>query len=425
MGVNCISAIVPRQEGEAQVIRWHRNPQGTRSGLRWRRLFRCCLCQALPVFCLVITGISCPAAAVPAGDPPLEETGKTQAKETPSGLFLVKVTTARVGLYTPADPDGPKRIGRLRFVGGLQVHGHDERFGGFSGLVVAPDRSALLAVSDHGFWMRADIVGDAAGRPADLVNVAMAPIRDWRGDPVEPVGEDAEAIARSEGRLGPRLLVSFEHWHRVWSYPLIAGGSAPFLGAMLAPATPLRLPRKTLRHPANGGIEAMVELTDGRLLLFSEKDRLVDSRLTAWLVDPAGGRASPLSLVPIADGFAPSDAARLPNGDLLLLERRYRALEGPSAAIVRIARDDIRAGAVLHGEELARLVPPVTLDNYEALDVAIGPDGRTWLYLMSDDNYRRTQRTLLMVFSLEEGAGAAPAGEKESARSGAGRSSEP
>ncbi len=366
---------------------------------RWRARARRGACMLFAVL-----GIGIPFAFAAPADASRAGAAMAQGASTDpaaAGLFAVKVTTARVGLHTPPQPDAPDRIGALRFVAGLQIHGHDARFGGFSGLVLAPDGSALLAVSDRGFWMRADIVRDAHGRPVDLVNVFMAPIRDWRGDPVDPVGEDAEALARARGRLGPRLLVAFEHWHRIWSYPLIAASSLPFSGAMLAPATPLRLPRRVLRHPANGGIEAMVELVDRRLLLFSEKDESVDGRLTVWLVAPDGSRTERLSLRPVADGFAPSDAALLPDGDVLVLERRYRLLEGPSAAIVRIRRRDIRSGAVLHGEELARLAPPVTLDNYEALDVVAGPDGRIRLHLMSDDNHRRTQRTLLMVFALE------------------------
>ncbi len=324
------------------------------------------------------------------------------------GLFAVETTVAAVDLYTPAAPDRPRRLGELTFLSGLQIYGHDDRFGGFSGFVLDGNGRTLLAVSDNGFWMRAELERDRNGIPRDVGNVVMGPIHDFRGDSLTPVAEDAEALTLLSGRLGSRLLVAFEHWHRLWTYPVGTHGP-PFLAPMVAMAEPLRVPKKVLQHPPNRGIEAAVELRPGRLLLFSEGARTRgpdDGGLQAWLVDfppdggsrDAPGRAQSLALQPFEEGFAPTAAALWPGCCVILLERRYRVMTGVEAAIVAIPLARIRPGVRVAGRLLARLAPPVTVDNFEGLWVEPDSTGRARILLLSDDNYRRSQRTLLMTF---------------------------
>ena len=51
---------------------------------------------------------------------------------------------------------------------------------------------------------------------------------------------------------------------------------------------------------------------------------------------------------------------------------------------------------------VAEWARPSSVDNMEALDIRRAADGALWLYLLSDDNANPLQRTLLMVFRLEE-----------------------
>lgn len=350
-----------------------------------RRLIACALGLALAA-----------AGSAAAQQPPVPEAARE--------LFAVKTTVAAVDLYTPADPAAPRRVGALVFEAGLQIHGDDARFGGWSGLLLDPAGRTLLAVSDNGFWLHAEITRDAAGIPRGLARVVMGPIRDIRGATLDPVGEDAEALAWLHGPRGPRVVVAFERWHRLWAYP-DGPGDRPLLGPLLALPEPVKLPQRVLRHPANAGLEAVVEIAPGRLLLFSEGARADEASgaLRAWLADTRTGEAAPLALRPVEEGFAPTDAALLEGCCVLLLERRYRVLEGPAAAVRAIPLADIRPGAVLQGRLLARLQPPMTVDNFEGLAVERTRDGAARLLLLSDDNYRSSQRTLLMAF-LWEGA---------------------
>src|SRR3546814_5302339 len=60
--------------------------------------------------------------------------------------------------------------------------------------------------------------------------------------------------------------------------------------------------------------------------------------------------------------------------------------------------DDIRADRAVRSVEIGR-VPKALADNFEGATVTVA-DGRTWLWLVSDDNYSSWQRSLLLQFEL-------------------------
>ena len=103
-----------------------------------------------------------------------------------------------------------------------------------------------------------------------------------------------------------------------------------------------------------------------------------------------------------ARDFKPTDAALLPNGDVLVLSRYFKLLGGFKARLERISAGVIAGGAVLKGELLARFAPPLTVDNFEGVAVARDADGATLVYILSDDNFHFLQRTLLLLFRLGE-----------------------
>src|SRR5262245_12804284 len=53
---------------------------------------------------------------------------------------------------------GNRRFGKLEYRGGVILSSDDERFGGFSGLAISADGRAILAVSDEGWWLRANVI---------------------------------------------------------------------------------------------------------------------------------------------------------------------------------------------------------------------------------------------------------------------------
>ena len=293
----------------------------------------------------------------------------------------VEVTATPVPLYA----DSPDRItvGALTYKGGLQLRAGNPRFGGFSGLGVSADGARMVSISDRGMSLSANLSYDDRGNLNGITDTDIGALADLDGEGL--VGKrwsDAEAM--SPGVEG-EIIVAFERDHRLWRYDP---------GAINARA--LRPPDELSGLPGNGGIEALTLLNDGRLFAIAAGSTDEDGSV-AWVSKPDGWEV----LIYLADnGFRPTGAATLPNGDVLVLERFYTPRAGVRIRIKRVTARAIFAGAEVTGEIIADLRPPMSIDNFEGIDVRQGSDGETLVYLISDDNFNDDQRTLLLMFSL-------------------------
>lgn len=323
----------------------------------------------------------------------------------------------------PLDEGDParERIGALVSLGGVELQGDFPGFGGYSGLRLLPD-GRLLAVSDRGHWL--------AFRPVEqgqrLTGVAQAvhgPLLDEAGQPLGYPDYDAEALEVLPGPEGTLdILVAFEQRHRLWRYavpmpaPILMGGQdvgetpqqaegrpeglfsqrpvslAPLLKDWGLDGWPGPL-------PANAGLEAVAVSATGAALLLAEGTGRGRLRLRAdapWV--PIRYNSAP--------GFKPTDAAFLPVPGrhlALVLSRHFSILHGVAATLELVDLEAAKDG-VLPGRLLARLAPPVSVDNMEGVAVAPHPAGGWSVYLMADDNQNPLQRTLLLKFHLPAGA---------------------
>jgi hypothetical protein len=159
----------------------------------------------------------------------------------------------------------------------------------------------------------------------------------------------------------------------------------------------------------NRGVEALALIGAGRMkgtvVAFSERLSDGGGNLKGWLI--GGPSPGAIALKPIA-GFDITDMAPLPDGGLVLLERRFRYSEGIKMRIRRIAAGEVRPGAVIEGEVLLTADDRYNIDNMECIAAHRSPSGETILTLMSDDNFSPLQRTLLMQFALPDGRVAEP-----------------
>ena len=148
----------------------------------------------------------------------------------------------------------------------------------------------------------------------------------------------------------------------------------------------------------------MIRLADGRFLIFSEGRRLADGTTEVLLFDGdpalAGTKAVRLGYRAPED-FRITDAAQLPDGRLLFLNRRISLLAGIQAKLTIAEAPKLKEGAILAGRELAHFQPPVTTDNYEAMSIET-ENGRPVVWIASDDNFMGFQRTLMLKFALAE-----------------------
>lgn len=270
-----------------------------------------------------------------------------------------------------------RRLGRLDFLGAWELTSNDPRFGGISAIHV--EGTELLALSDAGWRIRVPSAPGGSPVRAEVAMVAQGP-----GAQDEKEDRDIESLVVEGGQAW----VGYEQANAVWRYD-----EARFAARSSA------APPAMARWESNRGAEAMVRLADGRFLVFSEGSG-GDSEALLFAADPAvpGSRALRLRYRPPA-GYRITDAARLPDGRLALLNRRVGLFEGFTAKLTIARLPALEAGAIITGDEAATFAGSVTRDNFEALAVS-REGGRTILWIASDDNYNLMQRTLLMKFAL-------------------------
>jgi hypothetical protein len=306
---------------------------------------------------------------------------------SPAPAEPIEIASKAVPL-NPKDP-AQRRVGRLLYRGGLVLTAAGSRFGGLSALRLTQDGRRITFVSDEGSWLTARLVHDERGDLLGLAEAETGRLRGLDGGPlVEKEAADAESLALlSDGSM----VVGFEHQHRLLRYP-VTQGRPDGVPTVVPPPPGLG------DAPPNGGIEALLAWDGGALFGLTEYF-IVDQVVRGWVGAADAWRALGYRF---DRAYRPSDMARLPGGDVAVLERAYNPERGiVGVRIRRLVQKDVKGGARIKSKTLAALDPPLTVDNFEGIDAVRGADGETLLYLVSDDNFRAgDQRTLLLMFSL-------------------------
>ncbi|QIK78969.1 esterase-like activity of phytase family protein [Sphingomonas piscis] len=237
----------------------------------------------------------------------------------------------------------------------------DPRFGGFSGLAL--DRGRLLALTDQGSvaWLPWPDSADKRMLIRQLPDGPYSREYTWY--------RDTEALSRDPQGRG--WWVSFEKANELWLYDL----------ALRRALKRVRL--GLYRWPTNLGIEGLVARPGPELLMFPE----AEPRMFAM----RRGRG-------VAQGLAGgqlkvSEAAMLPGGKVIALERDLSL--GFSNRLVWLQESP-------HGWRVVRRLqlPAGLLDNLEGMTVQPLPNGSNRLWMISDDNFQRPLRTLLIAVDL-------------------------
>jgi hypothetical protein len=287
-----------------------------------------------------------------------------------------------------------RRFGELEFVGGLEMTSASSDFGGLSAFRYLNAGAKFLGITDTGFWYAGTMQRDEQGRPASISNFRLAPIQSEEGVPVEGKwNSDAEGMSVD----GHTVTVSFERIHRIAEYALDLENFAS-----TPKDVPLPIPRDELRN--NRGIETIAyssassPLRGGRVAVTEKSINKAGDMFAAVLEGPQKG----IFFVKRRDDFDVSDGDFLPDGDLLLLERRFSMASGVVLRIRRIPAASIQPGATVDGEFILQADMRNQIDNMEGLDVWQAADGSTRLSLVSDDNHSILQRNLYLEFRLAE-----------------------
>lgn len=292
------------------------------------------------------------------------------APDVAKGLPLVSdCTISSDGRATDRLRAGPRGF---VYAGGVAMTSDDtSRLHGLSDLKISATGD-LLAESDEGDLLTARIVLDVR---CDLVGVTDARLTVLDGIDGKPLQTKQEADAEGVAVLANGdMLVSFEEHDRILVYPARGG-------------PPREAPSPAVKFPFNLGMEALAPYPA------AGPDAYVvggEASGQTWICRLAGGCVAD-RLVPKPAEYGLVAVAPLADGRIAYLIRAWDPVRGSRVTLTLL---DAR------GAEIARLdlARPLTVDNFEGLAAVPGPDGDIRFYLISDDNFSSSQRTLLLAF---------------------------
>jgi len=332
------------------------------------------------------------------------------ARGLAAGLFLALVLTTCLAseptraepaqdidlTYLPVDRfrlgSEETRFGPLEFIGGFEMRSQQGRFGQLSSMRFLTPGEDFIGVADHGYWFFGTIARDGNHVPIGMSAFSMQRMQGADGEPIlDKHYADAEGLSVHDGIA----TVSFERAHRVEEFALRPGAMGPPLRSV-----DILIPRDELRY--NGGMETVARApTDSHLqgarLVVAERSIDPEANLFAAILE---GPERGLFFVVRSDGFDVTDGVFLPDGDLLLLERRFTLPRGVAMRIRRVEGGSIRAGALVDGRVLYEADMTHQIDNMESIDWWRRDDDALVLALLSDDNQSILQRTLYLEFVL-------------------------
>ena len=324
-------------------------------------------CAAL----LVAVGLSVPAIAQPSA---------------------LEVNTRQISHFRIASNES--RFGAFEFVGGLEMTSPNPDFGAISALRFRDGGNSLLAISDNGFWLAGAIGRDTEGHPATFEQATIADLPDGDSNVTRE-----KWLTDAEGLLvdGDTITVSFEREHRIST-----GTLDPVTFDFRFRNEALPVPGREIR--SNRGFECLAKSPagsplDGARVAVTEKSLNRDGNIYAGIMD---GPGKGMFFIERFGDFDITDGDFLPNGDLLLLERRFTMADGVAMRIRRFEAASIKKGAVISGTVLMQADMAYQIDNMEGLDVWQRNDGATMVSLVSDDNHSLLQRNLYLEFRLVE-----------------------
>lgn len=323
-------------------------------------------------------------------------TAADKPKLTSSKPQSIQVTARPLAGFDKTKPE-QVQFGRLTWRGGIELTSPSKHFGGWSGLRIDAKGTSVLAVSDAGAWLRATLRYDK-GRLAGVTGAKLGALKAVSGKPLSRRRDrDAEAVAVQSGSIhAGTALIAFEQNDRVGIFPLNKHGIGK-------PKRYLKLPNAIRKNRRVNGMEALTVLRGGKhngaMVTFLEAQLTKERYHRGWLL--VGGKAHQLWLKD-KGGFSITDLASLPDGGVVVLERRFRWSEGVKLRLRYLPQSSIKPGAKLHGEVLLEADMSKHIDNMEGVAVHQTRTGEKILTLISDDNFNPLfQRTLILQFAWQ------------------------
>ncbi|MBA4339726.1 MAG: hypothetical protein C0421_12880 [Hyphomonas sp.] len=301
-----------------------------------------------------------------------EEGGTPMRGLLPLQLSIEALNAKQSEVLTARLPEG------AALAGAWELTSTDPNFGGLSGIALE-DETTLLAVTDAGGWVKFGLDG-AAPAAATIGYMRGADGKFLTGK----TENDAEGLSVRDGIA----FVSFERDFRIEAFDIgTCGASAKAVEIAKLPAT-----YEGRAIDPNEGPEALTLTPAGSLRFGFEGATGSLSPLGDVLWDGSAEWSGTETANP--DGFAlvAMDTVSLPGGEdrEIYLYRAFDPLRGARSVLVW-GPDE--------ADQLT-LSRPVMTDNFEGLAALVLETGELRLWIVSDNNFSKMQRTLIYAFDV-------------------------
>ncbi|MGB0495186.1 MAG: esterase-like activity of phytase family protein [Kangiellaceae bacterium] len=293
------------------------------------------------------------------------------------------------------------------------VHSDRHHTGGFSTLSFSSDCSTLTTISDYSQAANSQL--DQAVRRSGWYQAKVEFNTDdtlkslnfnSKGQLKNLKGEILQGATESMAKESNGYLVSFDDRGTIYRYH--ASNKEPIA---LNNIPTIAFQQSNLGD-GNLGLESIALLDKEHLLALWETKK-DESKAVGRLLS----RDGKIKDINYFAGASPGGLAKLSNGNLLVLEKRWLGAKGQRLRLVELDKSiftsikNSESPSTIHGKVLLDSVE-VEYDNNEGISSCVR-NGKEWIFVITDDNgdwpsrnvedkgYKR-QRTLLMQFDLEQ-----------------------
>jgi hypothetical protein len=322
----------------------------------------------------VMTGLAACACAL--AGPAAAQLGNS----TP-GQVAVEAVELAVDSSTPGTDLAPS----LRITGAWRLTSADRRFGGYSAIL--PTGDDLLLVSDNGHVLR--LSGISRGMPSrgEFIALPESCIKGRKGG----IG-DAESIALTPDGTG--LQIGIERSNAVCLFE----PDDPDSGRLIKPEAMAGWKR-------NRGAESMATLPgEGTAIIGEGKLSRSGERPLLWFEGDLSRDEPPphkLRYLP-PRGFKPADAEFLPDGRLLMLDRRSGVLSKRRSKLSVVEEFDPEAEGPVSGTRLGIIGKGPLAANYEGMAVSARDEDGLVIWLIADGGSSSAGGTMLLRLEWRE-----------------------
>ena len=269
----------------------------------------------------------------------------------------------------------------LEQVGFLNIDRNEKDYGGFSGIVTQNGGSEALVITDKSFFFVLELQRDENDILTGYSVVRKGQILSSKGEKLTGRNTDSESIVIDANN---NYFISFESNHRIMMHAEV-GGKGSFV-----PKHPLF--RKLY---VNKGIETLAIDNDNRLIAIPEKPPSGISNIPIFRLQ--NNKWEIIKYIEIKDSFLVTDAVVLPQGLLLILERKFSWTQGFKTRFRLISLDkfDNRAPITVFTSTANQF------DNLEGMALWKDKKGAVRILTVSDDNFHPLQQSELREFFLK------------------------